>query len=134
MSRQVSHCTPLRPTHSDTNPSDRRSQQISNHYTRLLRLWPADRLRPEERQFQRLLQSRIQNPPQPYRDEAKEVNAAYLLLDNTFGKQFPLSEKMMRPASDPGHYERLAKEIEEAPDRGFLGQLLKRVQGMVRLR
>jgi hypothetical protein len=56
------------------------------------------------------------------------------LLDNTFTRQFKLSDKMMRPASDPMHYEKLATELEEAPDRGFFGRLMKRLGGMVRLK
>jgi cytochrome b pre-mRNA-processing protein 6 len=41
---------------------------------------------------------------------------------------------MMKPASDPNHYDRLAKEIEEVPDRGFWGRLMKRLGGMVRMK
>ena len=40
----------------------------------------------------------------------------------------------MKPASDPMHYERLATELEEAPNRGFFGLLMKKLGGMVRLR
>ena len=40
----------------------------------------------------------------------------------------------MRPESDPEHYEKLATELEEAPDRGFFGRLMKRLGGMVRLK
>ncbi|KAK3049602.1 hypothetical protein LTR09_009023 [Extremus antarcticus] len=109
-------------------------QQISNHYTRLLRLWPVDRLRPAERQFQRLLEHRIQHSPASGIDESKEVNAAYLLLDNTASRQFPLSERLMKPQSDPQHYEALAREIEEVPDRTFWGRLKKRLGGMVRMK
>ena len=41
---------------------------------------------------------------------------------------------MMKPASDPMHYEKIARELEEIPDRSWLGRLVKRVQGMVRLK
>ncbi|KAK5173129.1 uncharacterized protein LTR77_003251 [Saxophila tyrrhenica] len=109
-------------------------QQISNHYTRLLRLWPTDRLRPAERHFQRLLEHRIQHPPAHAGVEAKEVNAAYLLLDNAASRQFPLSDRIMKPRSDPQHYETLEREIDEVPDRTFWGRMMKRLGGMVRMK
>ena len=96
--------------------------------------WPIDRLRPEQNHIQNLLRSRIQNPPAGAHDEKREVNAAYLLLDNSFGKQYTLSERMMKPASNPNHYTDLARELEEAPDRTWFGNLTRRLQGMVRFR
>ncbi|KAK3718722.1 hypothetical protein LTR37_004941 [Vermiconidia calcicola] len=109
--------------------------QISNHYTRLLRLWRKDRLRPEERHFQRLLQFRILNAPTSLpapRDESREINAAYLLLDNSFTQRFPIPKALMEPASDPQHYAKLEQELDEAPERGVWGRFLKKVGGMVR--
>ncbi len=40
----------------------------------------------------------------------------------------------MKPQSDPQHYEALAREIEEVPDRTFWGRLKKRLGGMVRMK
>jgi len=56
------------------------------------------------------------------------------MLDNTFSKHFPLSERIMKPASNPNHYTDLAKELEELPDRTWLGNFKKRLQAMIRLR
>ena len=139
MSRQVS-LNPKRQILNKMATANPIHQNLINHYTRLLTRWPIDRLRPEERHFQRLLQSRIateESPSSPSTtstSSAAEVNAAYLLLDDTFQKQFRLSDRMMKPASDPQHYQNLAKELEEIPDRSWLGRLVKRVQGMVRFR
>ncbi|KAF2769020.1 hypothetical protein EJ03DRAFT_382967, partial [Teratosphaeria nubilosa] len=107
-------------------------QQIVQHYSRLLRRWPVDRLRPEDRQFRSLLRKRLQTPPTPYRNEAAEVNAAYSLLDDTYAKQYPLGEKMMRPASNPNHYLDLGAELDEAPDRTWLQGFVKRMKEMIR--
>lgn len=93
-----------------------------------------DRLRPEEQQFQRLLKNRIRAAPTPSRDETKEVNAAYLLLDNAFTKRYPVSTRLMEPESNPNHYKALAKELDELPDRTWFGNLAKRLQNMVRFR
>jgi len=110
-------------------------QQIASHYSRILTRWPLDRLRPEERSFQNLvLKKRIESAPNTSggQHERKDVNAAYLLLDNVFAKQYPLSDKMMKPASNPDHYIDLTKELEEAPNRTWFGNLMRRMQGIVR--
>lgn len=127
MSRQVSPSKPHL-----VRQSANTSQQISQHYSRLLSRWPADRLRPAERHFQRLLQKRIQEAPAGQRDESREVNAAYLLLDDALRKRYPLSNSFMHPASKPEHYTALAQELDEAPDRTWLNGWIKRMKNLVR--
>ena len=109
------------------------SQVIAAHYARLLARWPKDILRPE-RTFDKVLEKRVQHPPVPYRAEDKEVNAGYLLLDNAFSKQFPLQEKLLKPASNPEYYTNLKTELEELPNRSWMGNFVKRLQNMVRLK
>ncbi|KAK5108656.1 hypothetical protein LTR62_008147 [Meristemomyces frigidus] len=116
-------------------------QQIANHYSRLLSRWPTDRIRPVERHFQNLLRERIKqtigsntSTSTSTSNGGREVNAAYLLLDNTFTKQYPLPEAMMKPASMPDHYTNLARELEEAPDRTWWGNMQKRLKNMIRMR
>lgn len=117
---------------SPSIPSTNTAQQISQHYSRLLSRWPADRLRPAERHFQRLLQQRIQEAPVGQRDESREVNAAYSLLDDAIRKRYLLSESFMRPASKPEHYTALAQELDEAPDRTWFSGWVKRMKNLVR--
>jgi hypothetical protein len=108
------HVSPGRPTNNSSSiPFADILQQISQHYSRLLSRWPADRLRPAERHFQRLLQKRIQEAPAGQRDESREVNAAYSLLDNALRKRYPLSDSFMHPASKPEHYTALAQDQED---------------------
>lgn len=78
----------------------------------------------------------MQSPPAftGGRDEAREVNAAYLLTENAFAKQYPLSEAMLRPASVPTHYTDLERELEEAPGRTWWAGVVKRMKGLVRLK
>jgi len=109
-------------------------QQLTQHYTRILNRWPVDLLRPEERSFQHLLRQRIKSPPTDSAVAEKEVNAAYLLLDNSYTKQFPLPESLMKPASNPSHYTDLARELDEAPSRTWFGNFAKRLKNMVRFR
>ncbi|KAK3072706.1 hypothetical protein LTR53_006327 [Teratosphaeriaceae sp. CCFEE 6253] len=107
-----------------------RPAQLTQHYTRLLTRWPVDRLRPDERSFQHLLRQRIQTPPTAVAAAEKEVNAAYLLLDNTYTKQYPLPSSLMEPASNPTMYVDLKRELVEAPDRTWWGNFKKRITGM----
>ncbi|GAB7352144.1 hypothetical protein MBLNU459_g2634t1 [Dothideomycetes sp. NU459] len=125
-------------------------QQISKHYTRILSRWPVDQLRPELT-FQNLLKKRIAAAPGPHgaehntaqavipspRDpaaELREVNALYLLLDNRYTNEYPVSKSLMRPASNPDHYTNLAKELDEIPSRSRFGNFLRRLQNMVRMK
>lgn len=41
---------------------------------------------------------------------------------------------MLEPKSQPTYFDDLVREIEEAPNRSWLGRLGKRLSGMVRLR
>ena len=107
---------------------------LPQHYARLLSLWPTDRLRPELAHFQQLLRKRIAQPPPTTHDSKREINAAYLLIDNAFGKQYVLGDAMMKPRSNPGHYVDLERELAEAPDRTWWQGVVKRVRGMVRMR
>ncbi|KAG9991639.1 hypothetical protein KCU98_g36, partial [Aureobasidium melanogenum] len=71
--------------------------QASKHYARILSQWPVDRLRPEI-PFQSVLKKRLEaapvatineantartQPPKP-RNEAREINALYSLLENRY--------------------------------------------------
>lgn len=40
----------------------------------------------------------------------------------------------MKPASNPTHYTDLARELDEAPDRTWMGNFMKRMKNMVRFR
>ena len=48
------------------------------------------------------------------------------------GEQYPLSEKMMKPASNPKYYDELLKEINEAPKRSWFKSVLNRWKGFLR--
>lgn len=126
MSRQVIQLSRLYINSQLINP-----QRVAAHYARLLARFPQDTLRPEK-QFSSILKQRIEKPPVPYRDEEREVNAAYLLLDNAITQQFPLQQKLLRPASNPEHYETLKKELAELPNRTWLQNVVKRLKNMVR--
>lgn len=47
-------------------------------------------------------------------------------------KQYPLSEKMMRPASNPNYYDGLLKELNEAPTRSWFKSMVNRWKGSLR--
>lgn len=109
---------------------------LAAHYTRLIARWPIDALRPENRQFQRLLENRLRATNDTAavdgNDLSKQANAAYLLLDDVLSKRYPLSDKLMKPASRPTLYEELDQELQEGPRRGMMSYIWKRITGMVR--
>ncbi|THW45624.1 hypothetical protein D6D22_03457 [Aureobasidium pullulans] len=121
-------------------------QQASKHYARILSQWPVDRLRPEI-SFQSVLKRRLEAAPVAQvnqantaqtqapkaRNELREINALYSLLENRYSSTYPLSNAMMHPASAPEHYTTLVKELDEVPDRTFFQRIASRFKGMVRL-
>ncbi|KAG2166266.1 hypothetical protein D6C84_03874 [Aureobasidium pullulans] len=120
--------------------------QASKHYARILSQWPVDRLRPEI-SFQSVLKKRLEAAPVAQvnqantaqtqapkaRNELREINALYSLLENRYSSTYPLSNAMMHPASAPEHYTTLVKELDEVPDRTFFQRIASRFKGMVRL-
>lgn len=106
--------------------------KTAQHYSRLLRLWPADVLRPERTFAAQVLTPRLSAAPSPARNEEAEINAAYLLLENSISKQYPLQEKILRPASNPEFYTNLERELAEAPNQTWLGRKMKWLKNMVR--
>ncbi|KAI5237833.1 hypothetical protein E4T43_07847 [Aureobasidium subglaciale] len=120
--------------------------QASKHYARILSQWPVDRLRPEI-SFQSVLKKRLEaapvaqvnqantaqaSAPKP-RNEDREINALYSLLENRYTSVYPVSPNMMRPLSAPDHYTNLVKELDEVPDRTFFQRIANRFKSMIRL-
>ncbi|KAF1365171.1 hypothetical protein EJ07DRAFT_161272 [Lizonia empirigonia] len=114
----------------------------AKQYTRLLRLWPTDALRPNL-PFTRAIGARAlpygvppptaltpsntsptpSSAPVPATstathrpgEEAAQLTALYSLLENRYAKKYVLGDEVFRPASAPEHYEMLMREIERAP-------------------
>ncbi|GAB7343598.1 hypothetical protein MBLNU457_1599t1 [Dothideomycetes sp. NU457] len=121
--------------------------QVIQQYSRILTQWPVDRLRPGV-QFQDVLKKRVETAPASKSamqnitqipsthvtrsSEMQEINALSALLDNALSKRSPVPRAMMSPQSAPDHYNNLAREIEEAPDRSWFGNLRKKLSNMVR--
>lgn len=52
--------------------------------------------------------------------------------DITGSKQYRITGELLRPKSNPKYYTDLTKELEEAPNRTFLGRMAKRLGGIIR--
>ncbi|KAF6235605.1 hypothetical protein HO173_006288 [Letharia columbiana] len=129
---------------------------VYKHYQRLLTQWPVDLLRPEV-SFQKAIQRRIDTRLKPSttapednvvfnqaqatvptkvafdeKGELEQVNVLYSFLENRYTKTYPLSEKMMRPASNPNYYDGLLKELNEAPTRSWFQSMVIRWKGSLR--
>ncbi|KAK5008782.1 hypothetical protein LTR28_003516, partial [Elasticomyces elasticus] len=131
-----------------------RTQTISKHYARILSQWPVDKLRPEVISFQTLLRKRIDAAPVPQivqentaqaiattpsskidaSREMEEVNALYSLLEDRYSKKYPLSRRMMQPASIPTYYADFAREVEAMPNRSWLGNTIVRWKKYIRMK
>lgn len=66
------------------------------------------------------------------KSEMEQVNVLYSFLDNRYAKKYPLSERIMKPASNPAYYDELVTELQEAPTRSWFARLVKRWKGMIR--
>jgi len=136
------------------------SQQsfVLKHWSRILRRWPVDRVRPENVSFQKIMKQRIDKhlqqsspsaasssvksnqtvlsavAPQRFteRGELEQANVLYSLLEDRYAKEYPLSESLRNPASNPTYYDDLVKEMEEAPTRSWMGGLVKKIKGSLR--
>ncbi|KAL8933236.1 MAG: hypothetical protein Q9216_006459 [Gyalolechia sp. 2 TL-2023] len=130
---------------------------VYRHWQRALAQWPVDLLRPQI-SFQEIMRRRLDKqfgpsdtkgvsydpakeskdtlatPLKPINENAEleQVNVLYSFLENRYQKKYPLSNRLMKPLSDPEHYEKLVKELEAAPKRSWLGRLLNQWKGKVR--
>jgi cytochrome b pre-mRNA-processing protein 6 len=52
--------------------------------------------------------------------------------DSADRRQYPARPSMFEPKSNPTYYKDLVKELEEAPNRSWLGRIAKRLSGMIR--
>lgn len=108
--------------------------RTAQHYSRLIRLWPTDVLRPELSFAAKVLTPRLSAAPSTSRSEEAEINASYLLLENSISKQYPLQEKLLRPASQPDFYTDLKRKLEAAPNQSWLDRMMAKLGNMVRMR
>jgi cytochrome b pre-mRNA-processing protein 6 len=61
------------------------------------------------------------------------VRALESLLDDRYSQKYPFPKNLRHPASDPGHYDKIVQEFEEAPNRSWIGRLIKRFSGAIRI-
>ncbi|KAI9314521.1 hypothetical protein BX666DRAFT_1879563 [Dichotomocladium elegans] len=93
---------------------------LYRRYLRLVRDWPADKVRPK-RDMKQVLSQRVeetfrrplQNEHEPFDmiDAKKQLEALEKLLDNEFKNKYPLSDKILSPASNPNYYSRLVSTL-----------------------
>ncbi|KAL2057693.1 hypothetical protein ABVK25_002077 [Lepraria finkii] len=129
---------------------------ICKHYQRILSQWPVDLLRPEvsfQKTIQRRIDTQLKHPTTPPQDnvvsnqtqasvqisrpfneqsELEQVNVLYSFLENRYTKIYPLSERTMKPASNPKYYDDLLKELNEAPTRSWFQSMVSRWKGFLR--
>ncbi|KAK4695366.1 cytochrome b pre-mRNA-processing protein 6, partial [Lecanoromycetidae sp. Uapishka_2] len=129
---------------------------VQKHYLRIMNNWPADLLRPEvsfQKTIQKRIDTRLKASTTPTQDnvvsnqalasvptavpfdekgELEQVNVLYSFLENRYTKKYPLSERMMKPVSNPEYYVNLMKELNEAPNRSWFNSVIARWKGFLR--
>ncbi|KAF8424114.1 hypothetical protein EV426DRAFT_600631 [Tirmania nivea] len=118
------------------NPQNARAALL-----RLSKLWPPDPLRPDL-SFSNFLAARAETfaatpspPPDAFGRSSLDVQVKALeeLTTGKFAKKYPLSDKTLRPPAMPDYYERLVREMEEAPQRSWLQRMLNSWKGYIRM-
>ncbi|KAL5340523.1 hypothetical protein BJX70DRAFT_110684 [Aspergillus crustosus] len=116
-----------------------RPAATQSRLTHLLKHWPTDPIRPSSVSVQTYLHSRLQptpsSTPQPASTpeiSERSLNALSSLLENRYAQRYPLPSKLRKPASNPDHYDDLIREFEEAPNRDWMGRIMKRLKGVLR--
>ncbi|GAB1316973.1 Cytochrome B pre-mRNA-processing protein 6 [Madurella fahalii] len=112
----------------------------ARHFQGVLNRWPKDPLRPEC-QLQDVLAKRLEKGAlapaakgaAQGQADLKQTNALYSLLEDRYKTKYRAATKIFEPESNPAYYNELIKELEEAPNRSFLGRIAKRLSGMIRL-
>ncbi|OBZ84849.1 hypothetical protein A0J61_07101 [Choanephora cucurbitarum] len=90
-------------------------------YMRIVRDWPEDKVRPN-RGMKQVLEKRVEETfrtahPDIHLEKAKkELESLELLLENTFKEKYPISEKILTPASNPNYYSKLISSLEASKD------------------
>ena len=132
-------------------------QVVYRTFTEALAKWPRDTLRPDCQLHdvvgKRMERELAQAGGNATEAQIKQVNALYSLLENRYKStvrshklpfprrttpltplQYRISERLMKPKSNPTHYTDLMKEIEEAPNRSWFGRIGKKLGGLIRFK
>ncbi|KAG9078546.1 hypothetical protein FS749_009422 [Ceratobasidium sp. UAMH 11750] len=80
---------------------------LNQSLRRIIKRWPQDPLR-SPTQFQTVLEALANSPAVTPRT----VSAAQAICDDVAQKQYPLSDKTLRPGSNMQYYERLLASVE----------------------
>ncbi|QRV88938.1 hypothetical protein RhiJN_16956 [Ceratobasidium sp. AG-Ba] len=83
------------------------SSSLNQSLYRIIKRWPQDPLR-SSTQFQSVLEALANSPALTPRT----VSAAQAICDDVARRQYPLSDKMLRPRSNVHYYERLLAGVE----------------------
>ncbi|KAH8903787.1 hypothetical protein BR93DRAFT_971391 [Coniochaeta sp. PMI_546] len=107
-------------------------------FTEALAKWPRDSLRPDCQLHdvvgKRIERELAQSGGNATEAQLKQVNALYSLLENRYQTKYRIAGRLMQPKSNPTHYTDLVKELEEAPNRSWLGRLGKKLGGLIRFK
>ncbi|KAI7848486.1 hypothetical protein BDC45DRAFT_574841 [Circinella umbellata] len=107
---------------------------LYRNYLKLVRDWPADKVRPN-RDMKQVLTQRVEETfrrpleddsvPFNFKDAQNQLEALEKLLHNEYKNKYPLSDKILSPASNPNYYARLVSTLGATKDTEKKGPLAK---------
>ncbi|CAO3702173.1 hypothetical protein G6F56_008820 [Rhizopus delemar] len=104
-------------------------QPLYRSFLKVVEKWPVDKVRPN-RDLKQIITTRVE---ESFRNEntvdiaqaEKQLFALEKMLNNEFKNKYPLSEKILVPASNPNYYSKLvsALGVNKEGNKGFLSRL-----------
>ncbi|OBZ91504.1 Ubiquinol-cytochrome-c reductase complex assembly factor 2 [Choanephora cucurbitarum] len=105
-------------------------QPLYRSFLKVVQRWPTDKVRPN-RDLKQVLITRIEESFKKQEGLSiekaeRELKSLESLLENEFKEKYPLSERILSPASNPTYYSSLVSSIGNNKDqsKGLLSKLL----------
>ncbi|RCH89852.1 hypothetical protein CU098_008544 [Rhizopus stolonifer] len=99
-----------------STPTRQEVLSLYRSYLRIVKEWPEDKIRPS-RGMKQLLDKKVKDQFRlqhtiDYSKTQQEMKALDYLLDNKFQEKYPISEKILMPATNPNYYSKLISSLE----------------------
>ncbi|KAI9280738.1 hypothetical protein BY458DRAFT_500222 [Sporodiniella umbellata] len=104
-------------------------QPLYRSFLKVVERWPVDKVRPN-RDLKQIITTRVE---ESFRNQnsvdisqaQKQLLALEKMVDNEFKNKYPLSEKILNPASNPNYYSKLVSALGAQKDtnKGFFARL-----------
>ncbi|KAI9281463.1 hypothetical protein BY458DRAFT_486865 [Sporodiniella umbellata] len=103
-----------------STPTRKEIKSLYRSYLRIVKEWPEDKIRPN-RGMKQILDKKVKDQfrsqhPIDFSKAQQEMKVLDYMLDNKFQEKYPISEKILMPATNPNYYSRLVTTLEAQHD------------------